>query len=199
VALAALTIGEVMAGPAHAHLHRNKRDNDGWKDVDFENINWSAVGVNWATVDYSGASETTAPASSATTAAPSVASAAQSTTESSPSSASSTSSSSHLSSSDSALDGLGSWLFQDLWNDLEGVSNTLSVFGSSTSPSGSDVSYIGNVGQPYGSVVMLVPSADGYDYTITVKNAGSSSKSMNLWLKSGKDGAPNSGATSATE
>jgi len=44
---------------------------------------------------------------------------------------------------------------------------------------------------------MLVAAADGYDYTINVKNAGSAPKSMNLWLKAGSDGQANSGATNA--
>ena len=170
---------------------------------DWKKIDWENVGINWSTVDYSGGASTSAATEAAV--APSaakadVASAASSASSASTSSSSSSSGSSSSSSSGGDLGGLGgleSWLFEGLWNDLKGISNELTEFGSATASSGSEVSYAGNCGNPYGSVAMLVPSTDGYDYTITVKNVGSAPKSMNVWLKAGSDGQVNSGATNA--
>ena len=48
--------------------------------------------------------------------------------------------------------------------------------------------YIGNVGSPYGSNIIKVASTDGYDYTITMKNANSAPISVIVWNKSGPDG-----------
>jgi len=191
VALAALSIGETMAGPTHAHLHRSAHEKKDLAAVNWETLPWNDMGIDWSTVNYGGGSSSTtssAPAPTITTTA-SAAAKVQPT-----SSASSASSAAY--SVPSAVSGLES-LFQNLWNDIQGVSNGITAFGGTTPPSGSEVSYIGNVGFPWGSNCIIVESTKGYDFTITVVNTATNGMTINLWNKAGKDGQANSGATSA--
>jgi len=193
VALAAFSIGSTIAGPAHSHLHRKDtlEKKGQYDNVDWDLVNWSEIGINWETVNYGGGSSTVAAAQTtqAATVATTAAAAVVPTTTASVSSSSPSASSS----SASPVNGLESWVFMGLWNNLEGISNSLTEFGGSTPPSGSAVSYVGNVGRPYASVCMLVSEVGCNDYTITVQNSGSDSITINLWLKAGPDGQANSG------
>jgi hypothetical protein len=85
-----------------------------------------------------------------------------------------------------------------LWNGLVGVSNALTSFGASTVASGSTGdNYLGNVGSPYGSCVIKVSSASGYQFTNTFVNTQSVSITINIWLKVGPDGQALSGSALA--
>ncbi|KAL8916140.1 MAG: hypothetical protein Q9208_008677 [Pyrenodesmia sp. 3 TL-2023] len=68
-------------------------------------------------------------------------------------------------------------------------------FGGRTTPvvTGDRITYIGNVGNPYGSNMMFVPSTEGHKYTNTFKNVGQNPIPINVWNKAGRDGRANSG------
>jgi hypothetical protein len=67
-----------------------------------------------------------------------------------------------------------------------------------TAPSGSvGDSYIGNVGSPYGSNVILVEDAASYQYTNTFTNTQLKTITVNIWQKVGPDMRPLSGSALA--
>ena len=70
-------------------------------------------------------------------------------------------------------------------------------FGGRTEPvdDGNQDHYIGNVGNPYGSNMILVDESErgSYKYTLTLKNIDDSETTYIIWNKSGRDGQPQSG------
>lgn len=70
-------------------------------------------------------------------------------------------------------------------------------FGDRTDPidDGNQDHYIGNVGRPYGSNMILIDESERrhYKYTITLTNIEDAPTKYILWNKSGKDGRPQSG------
>jgi len=195
--MAALCVGEAVAGPAHAHAHLHKKNLDK-KDVDWAALNWNDMGIDWSSAYEAGQhSSTTAPVVAATTtAAPVVAAyttaaavvAATTTAAAAPSASPSTS-------------GTLSSLVNDvekLWEGLVGVSNYRTSFGESTAASGAlGDFYVGNVGLPYGANVIRCSSADDQDYSITFKNTASAGMTINVWQKAGPDGQVLSGSALA--
>jgi len=189
--LAAITIGEVVAGPTHAHMHKHMRNK---KDVDWDALDWNAMGIDWASAWSAGQAKptptavptTAAPAPAATTAANSPAveiqQAASESTTTSPAPAPSTAPSSS----------------GELWEGLVGVSNDRTSFGSATSALGSVGDfYVGNTGSPYGSNIIKVASGAGYDFTNTFVNTQSVGITVNIWQKVGPDMQPLSGSALA--
>jgi len=63
------------------------------------------------------------------------------------------------------------------------MANGITSFGTATTSSGSDISAIGNVGYPEGSNMIIVSSADEYDYTINFKNTQKVAISVFIWNK----------------
>ncbi|RDL42494.1 uncharacterized protein BP5553_02473 [Venustampulla echinocandica] len=186
---AALNIGEAMAGPAHAHMHQRLHEK---KDV--KDIQWNELGIDWVSAWKAGQADKTAAAPTAT-AAPSVPSgpavadvknikAAAAPTSSSESSAPSSSSSG--SSDDGILGG------------IIGISNSRTSFGSSSLAADAALqvgdSAVNNYGSPYGSNIMKVASAKGYDFTNTFVNTQKEAITINIWNKVGPDLQPQSGA-----
>ncbi|KAF4636861.1 hypothetical protein G7Y89_g1232 [Cudoniella acicularis] len=176
--LAAL-IGNVVAGPTHMHLHRQVHEK---KDVNARSINWDDLGIDWSSAWSVGQAEKTAASAVAkATTAPASAVAVAPTSTSTPTAQTTSSSSS---------DGL--------FNGIVGVSNALTAFGgSSETSSGSEVSYVGNYGSPYGSNIIKVSSASGQKYTNTFTNTQSISITVNIWNKVGSDLQANSGSALA--
>lgn len=70
-------------------------------------------------------------------------------------------------------------------------------FGGISEPvdDGNQDHYIGNVGIPYGSNMILIDESDkgNYKYTLTLTNINNADTTYIVWNKSGKDGQPQSG------
>lgn len=188
--MAAFSIGEAVAGPAHAHLHRKIHEK---KDVDWAALNWDSMGIDWSSAWAAGQATktsaaveaaTTAPAAAPVVAATTTAAAVVAATTSAAAAAETTASSSSLSSDLSSLINDVELLF----DSLVGISNTRTSFGGSTAASGSTGdNYLGNVGSPYAANIMKVSEATAYDYTITFTNTASSGMTVNVWQKVGPD------------
>ncbi|KAL5314777.1 hypothetical protein ACEPPN_017424 [Leptodophora sp. 'Broadleaf-Isolate-01'] len=174
----AALIGEAVAGPTHAHLHRRAHQK---KDVvDWESLDWANMDIDWKSAYAAGQTSTTVPAPVAV-ATPTVAAAKASATPKAASSAADTVSASSIVSD--VVDDISA-----LWEGLVGVSNSRTSFGSSTAASGSlGDHYKGNFGSPYGSNIIKVSSTSGYDFTNTFINTGSKSMTINCWNKVGPD------------
>ncbi|PSS08762.1 hypothetical protein M430DRAFT_189030 [Amorphotheca resinae ATCC 22711] len=56
--MAALGVGEVVAGPLHAHLHRRAHDK---RDVNWDALNWDDMGINWSSAYEAGQHTSTVP------------------------------------------------------------------------------------------------------------------------------------------
>lgn len=158
--------------------------------IDWSKLDWNAMGIDWSSAWAAGqhSSTTAAPVVPTSTAAPAVAAPAKTTTSSAAAASSTASSSSNSIVSD----------LEELWDGLVGLSNTLTEFGTATAPSGSTGDfYMGNVGSPYGSNIIKVPSTKGYDFTNTFVNSQSKTITINVWQKAGPDLQPLSGSALA--
>lgn len=206
--LAALSLECALAQPAHhRHHHKQRRD---LKDVDWTKVHYD---VDWTKVKYGGASPTTTVAGSAPTTSttatsdPTTNPVDQSQDQSQgkpisdqnmkakapkivnvvpvPADTSNTDSSGSQFSGGSS----GSGIVQGATGGAQGS------FGGRTAgrQSGDKDLYIGNVGVPFGSNMMLVDTQTAqqqYKYTITFKNTGSSDIKVIVWQNPGRDGSP---------
>jgi len=185
--MAALCIGDALASPAHAHLHQKIHEK---KSVDWTALPWNDMGIDWSAAYAAGQHTSTTFAPVPTTAAPVV----PTTTAAATPVATTASTSNALSDVVSDVENTAA----GLWNGIVGVSNALTSFGASTAASGSTGdNYYGNVGSPYGSCVIKVSSASGYQFTNTFVNTQSVSITINIWLKVGPDGQALSGSALA--
>lgn len=182
--LAAMSIGEAVAGPTHAHLHRKVHEK---KDVEWSNLDWDAMGINWSSAYEAGkTSKTAAAAPVATTSA-----------QKAPAPATVTPAPAKTTASSSVADDVKS-VVNELFDGVIGVSNSRTTFGQSTASSGQAGDfYTGNTGSPYGSNIIKVDSTSGYDFTAKFINTQSSSITVNCWNKVGSDGQPLSGSALA--
>lgn len=164
--LAAMSVGNAMAGPAHAHAHRQAHQK---KDVDWSTLDWDNMGINWSSAYEAGQATKTAK-TTATAAAPTATSTSNSVVEA-------------VESAVSTADDV-----EDLWEGLVGHSNSRTTFGASTGSSGSaGDNYYGNCGLPYGSNVIKVASREGYSYTNEFINTCGKKITVNIWNKVGSD------------
>ncbi|KAE9368415.1 hypothetical protein N431DRAFT_547412 [Stipitochalara longipes BDJ] len=190
--LAAMTIGEAVAGPTHAHKHRHLQKKD--YDVDWNSLDWNDMGIDWSSAWAAGQHTSTSAAPvvvpTPTAAAPVVAPAATTTAAAAPPPAAHTSAASGV---------VGAVLneVESLFDGLVGISNGLKSFGGSTTPSGvAGDNYMGNVGAPYGANIILDPPS-GTPFTNTFHNSQSKSITVNVWQKVGPDMRPLSGSALA--
>jgi hypothetical protein len=72
---------------------------------------------------------------------------------------------------------------ESLFDGLVGLANDLTSFGEATAASGTDVSKIGNIGNPQGSNMIKVASAEGYQYTNTFINTSPQAMTVAIWNK----------------
>jgi len=184
----AALIGEAVAGPTHAHLHRRAHQK---KDVDWESLDWANMDVDWKSAYAAGqATSTTAAPVAVATPTAAVAKAAATTAAAKSSVADTVSDSSIVS---DIVDDLSSLL-----GGLIGASNSRSSFGTASAEQGQlGDFYRGNCGTPYGSNIIKVSSTSGYDFTNTFVNTGSKSMVINIWNKIGPDGQILSGSALA--
>jgi len=187
--LAALGVGEVMAGPAHAHFHKKAHEKK-----DLADINWNELGIDWSSAWAAGQK----------TAAPTATQAAATTTAAAKAKATPAGAAFKEAAPSSSV-GIADDL-EDLFDGLVGASNTRTSFGDYYKiPGGSAKSgalsegdnFTGNVGKPYGSNVMKVTSTSGYDFTATFINTQSKAITINVWNKGGPNYDNLSGASLA--
>lgn len=194
--VAALGLDCALAQPANRQKQRRDLADVNWKDM--ANYN----GVNWNTVNYNGAAASTpvaaatTPTDAATTAvaAPTTAAAAATTAASSQSAyapAKGTPLHHHHHQNHNPTPKVP---------DTSGHSSSSGSqsFGGRTAPkdNGNKDEYIGNVGVPYGSNMIMLDSVDdakNYKYSNTFTNPTSEKIQVIVWNKSGKDGQPQSG------
>lgn len=192
IVLAALSVGQTMAGPTHAHLHRH-RDVHVKKDaapVDWDALDWDDMGINWSSAWAAGQTHsTTAPAAVPTTASPSVGVPAT-VTSSPPVLSSSAPSPSAIATSSSISSEVGS-IVETAFSNIKGIANDFTEFGTPTVGSGSDIGSIGNTGSPPGSNMIKVSSTEGYDYTNRFINTSGKPMTIVVWNKAAsQNGGP---------
>jgi hypothetical protein len=150
------------------------------------------MGIDWSSAWAAGQKTSTsaAPVVAAPTTTSSVAQPATTTPAAAPSAT-------HTSAS-AAVEGVFDEV-ASLFDGVVGVSNARTEFGGRSTPIGTFGSddYIGNVGIPYGSCIILTDSPSSYQYTNTFTNTQSESITVNVWLKAGPDMQPFSGPSLA--
>ncbi|KAL9602154.1 MAG: hypothetical protein Q9219_002018 [cf. Caloplaca sp. 3 TL-2023] len=207
--LAALGLECALAQPAHRrHHHKQRRDNiDYAAGVDFSKVDYS--GVDWDKVNYNQATTTTPPTTSPSPQAPANAEApavapkvvnvipvpandhkADKVDKAHTAHKADKAGKTEPKPADKSSSG-GNGIVSGAQGGAQGS------FGGQSTPvvTGDRITYIGNVGVPYGSNMMFVPSdkADSFKYTTTFKNTGQSPLPINVWNKAGRDGQANSG------
>ncbi|KAM3065444.1 hypothetical protein ACMFMG_011437 [Clarireedia jacksonii] len=192
VVLAAMAVGEAVAGPTHIHKHRHLHEKKS-PDVDWKALDWEDMGIDWSSAYAKGqasktsaaavvADATSAPASSAASVTSSVVAAAS--TAASSAAAAVTSSGSLT--GDITGDIIGE--IEGLFNKLVGCSNARKEFGEIVAASGvTGDFYRGNFGSPYGANVIKISSKASYAYTAEFINTQSKSITVNIWNKVGPD------------
>jgi len=189
--LAAVTIGEVVAGPTHAHMHKHMRNK---KDVDWDALDWNAMGIDWSSA-WAAGQKTAVPTVAPTTAAPAP---AATTAANSPAVEIQQANSQPTTTTAATVAPTPDSSSGELFNNVVGVSNGRTSFGGSTGAVGSVGDfYVGNTGSPYGSNIIKVGSAAGYDFTNTFVNSQSVGITVNIWQKVGPDMQPLSGSALA--
>jgi len=171
--VAALCIGDAMAGPAHVHLHRNVHEK---KDVNWSALKWNDMGIDWAAAYAAGQHTSTTVAPVAATAAPVV---PTTTTSAAPVATTTASTSNAVNSIVSDVESSVATLFEG----LVGLANDFVSFGEATLSSGSDIDKVGNIGYPQGSNCIKVSSTAGYQYTNNFINTSGSSLTVVIWNK----------------
>lgn len=186
--LVALSIGEVLASPTHAHLHRKAHEK---KDVDWTALNWEAMGIDWTSAWAAGRTTATAATTTATsTSVPATTTssvkgdvlieAVKTSTKSSSAAASTTASSTTAASAASGITIDAPWC-----TSIVARSNSLTEFGAVTNPIIDDNpdDLVGNVGSPEGSNMIFVSSTTGFDFTNTFINTSGDRITVVIWNK----------------
>jgi hypothetical protein len=187
---AALSVSEVLASPTHAHLHKHAHAK---KDVDYNALDWNAMGIDWTSA-WAAGQKTKTTAAPAATATPTTQAAvfieAVKTSASKTSAAAATSAAAKTS---DAVDSIVSSV-DAAWASIKAASNSLSAFGQST-PGKNDPKgwgYIANVGEPEGSNMIKVASTSGYDFTNTFINTSGGKVTVAVWNMAASPGLTNS-------
>lgn len=200
ILLAALGLECALAQPAHhRHHHKQRRD---LKDVNWKAVNYDLSGVDFHTVKYgaptsvvnAGAPVQTTPATNpvqpeqhqdAPKKAPKVVNVIPVPAKAA--------ANAPVEPAKSETDTQGNTSDSSTVKIAQGGAQ--GSFGGRSTPvvTGDRITYIGNVGVPYGSNMMYVSSAEGNKYTTTFKNVGQNPMPVNVWNKVGRDGQANSG------
>lgn len=172
--LVAACIGEAVAGPAHVHLHQ-RAHKDKRQEVDWAALDWNSMGIDWSSAWAAGqATQTAAPVETTTAAAVQAAAVEATTTAVAVAAAAPAATATATSVASEVV---------SLWNDVVGLANDFTEFGTPTTASGSDVGAIGNIGDVQGSNMIKVSSRDGYDFTTEFINTSGEPISVFLWNK----------------
>ena len=203
--LTALRFGSVLAQPAHHRHHtHHKRQNVDWSDAKNYDVDWKNV-VDWSKVSYTNgfgqaptAAASSGPASSEQTplATTVVAYTSPQETQVTPSASSSTPTDSSPVVQTSVTSNTPVSSPTSTSTATSGSSSSTG-FGGQTTPkdNGNKDEYVGNVGIPFGSNMLIIADGDktNYKYTNKFTNKGADKICIIVWNKSGKDGQPQSG------
>ncbi|KAL8688056.1 MAG: hypothetical protein Q9218_005934 [Villophora microphyllina] len=200
--LAALGLECALAQPAH-HRHHHKQRRDDFAGVDWNKVNYGNVdvsSVDFHKVNYgNGAAANSVKQDQGQQHANTVTGQPIKAAEAPkvvnvipiPADTSTTGTSSGQSSSSSSSSG-------GIVSGAKGGAQ--GSFGGQSTPivTGDRITYIGNVGVPYGSNMMYIPTSevDNHKYTTEFKNIGQQPITINVWNKAGRDGQANSGGCS---
>ena len=190
--VAALGLDYALAQPANRQKQRRDLADVNWKTVKYD--------VDWATVNYGGAVATSTPVAvaPAATTTPAVAQPASNPKKGNPIHHHHHNHN-HNPAPVESIAAAASSAVSDASSGSSGSSSSgLKSFGGVTAPkdNGNKDEYIGNVGSPYGTNMILLDSADkakSYKYSNTFKNPTSDEIKVIVWNKSGNDGQPQSG------
>ena len=189
----ALGLDCVLTQPANRLKQRRDLADVNWKDPSIYS------GVDWNTVNYGNGAAASTPAAAATTPAAAATTAAAAATTTTPAA------------QPAYVPKKGQPLHHHHHHQkpspVESAQAAASPSSSSSGPksfggvsapkdNGNKDQYIGNVGIPYGSNMVLLDSADDaekYKYSNTFNNPTSDKITVIVWNKSGKDGQPQSG------
>ncbi|KAF7902777.1 hypothetical protein EAF00_002680 [Botryotinia globosa] len=206
IVLAAMSIGEAVAGPTH--VHRHKHEKKAAVVEDWTALDWADMAINWSSAYEAGKASKTAAAAAASTDSTAAAvdnlaenKVAAYTTSASVAASTTAASSSKTSSDTSTATSSSSSLFdelEDLFDDLVGASNSRTSFGAVVAAAGGTTdNYYGNYGHPYGSNVIKADPSASYSYTVNFINTQSKKITVNIWNKVGPDMQPLSGSALA--
>ncbi|KAF7911159.1 uncharacterized protein EAF01_002667 [Botrytis porri] len=208
IVLAAMSIGEAVAGPTH--VHRHKHDKKAAVVDDWSALDWAKMSINWSSAYEAGQASKTVAAAAASTDSSSTATAvdnlaenkiaAYTTSASVAASTTAAASSSKTSSAKSSATSSSSLLddIEELFDELVGASNGRTSFGAVVAAAGGTTdNYYGNYGHPYGSNVIKADSSASYSYTVNFVNTQSKKITVNIWNKVGPDMQPLSGSALA--
>jgi hypothetical protein len=180
----AAVIGNAVAGPTHMHIHERAHAK---KDVQARSIDWNNIGVDWVSAWSVGQAQKTA--SVAAAAAP-----VATTTQAAAPVATTTKAAAAVATSAAVFVEEAVSSVANIVLPVIGVSNNLKSFGAASAASGAlGDSYIANVGTVYGSNIIKVSSATGYDFTLNFVNSQKVPIVVNVWNKVGPDHQPQSG------
>jgi len=183
--VAALSIGQTMAGPTHAHLHRHRNVHEK-KDVDWNDLDWANMGIDWSSAWAAGQHKSTAAPAPVVTPTPSPAVLAEV-----PAKSTATPAAAPVSSSSNDLVSDVEAGVATLWNGLKGLANDITSFGTAVANTGSEVGATGNIGSPQGHNMIKVASASGYPFTNTFINTSKQAMTIVIWNKAySRDGSP---------
>ncbi|TGO65513.1 hypothetical protein BCON_0002g00980 [Botryotinia convoluta] len=207
IVLAAMSIGEAVAGPTH--VHRHKHEKKAAVVEDWTALDWADMGINWSSAYEAGQASKTAAAAATSTDSSSTAAAVDNlaenkiaayTTSASVAASTTAASSSKTSSAKSTATSSSSLLddIEEWFDELVGASNDRKSFGTAVAAAGGTTdNYYGNYGSPYGSNVIKADSSASYSYTVNFVNTQSKKITVNIWNKVGPDMQPLSGSALA--
>jgi hypothetical protein len=184
--LAAMTIGEAVAGPTHAHRHRHLHEKKDLSDVKWSALHWDDMGIDWASA-YAAGQHTSTSTTPVATPPPVV------TPATTPSAAAPAAT--HTDAPAAAAGAVFSEV-KSAFSGLVGMANGLTKFGSATPASGTGIDHVGNIGDTQGSNMIQVASTAGQDFTITFINTSGAAMTVVIWNKAYK---PDGGATQANQ
>lgn len=196
--LAALGLECAFAQPAHHRHHHKQRRND----INYgAGVDWKTL-IDWNTVNYGSPPTTSTQPPATSSSAPAQASASNSAAAEAPPKFV------NVVPAPAAANGAE----QPAKSESEPQSQTFSSgngivsgaqggaqgsFGGQSIPvvTGDRITYIGNIGIPYGSNMMYIANdqVDNHKYTTMFKNVGQNPIPVNVWNKAGRDGQANSG------
>ena len=205
ILVALLGLDCVLAQPANRQRQRR----------DLADVNWSDAsnyeGVDWKTVNYGNGAATSTPVAAASTPVAATSSPVAAASTTTPLVAATTTSAAqsvytpkkgtpihHHHNNHSPVPKATNVAASSAASSAVSSTSGSKSFGGVTSPkdNGNKDEYIGNVGIPYGSNMILLDSADkaaGFKYSNTFTNPTADKISVIVWNKSGKDGQAQSG------
>lgn len=187
--LAAVVVGESMAGPVHAHRHAHAHAK---KDVNWEKLDWNNMGIDWKSAYAAGQAKTSSTSSVAVpTASPIIAAQVKkpvaSTSEASVAAVATASTDAAVKASTDKV----SSSIKTLFSSIKGMADDIKAFGEVTAAYGEIIDKVGNIGKPEGSNMLKVSAVGDHKYTNTFVNTATKPMTIVVWNKAATDKSGN--------